>query len=89
MPVEDHEIHPATRHTDLRYTACQEKVRNPSYPKLVTVFPAEANPYQHWTLIADAGRTGCCYMDYETDAGCTGCKQPKNLEYIDKMKGLK
>jgi hypothetical protein len=89
MPVLDHETHPSTIHNDMRYTACQQKVRKPNYPKLVTVFPVDGNPYQHWALIPDTSSTGCRYMDYETDAGCNGCKQPKDMEYIEKMKGLK
>lgn len=88
MAVEDHPVHPSTSHNDMRYTACQNKARKGWYWKLVTFFDGTA-PYQEWREIEDTSSTGCRYMDYETDAGCQGCKQPKDMEYIDKMKGLK
>lgn len=88
MPVLEHETHPSTIHNDMRYTACQNKVRKGWYWKLVTFFDGTA-PYQEWREIEDTSSTGCRYMDFETDAGCGQCKVQMDLGYINKMKELK
>lgn len=88
MAVEDHPVHPSTIHNDMRYTACQEKMRKPGYWVLTRAY-SKAGWYDLTEeMVKDTSSTSCRYMDYATDTGCVGCEQPKDVEYIEKMRNI-
>ena len=93
MPVEDHAVHEKVRQKEgFRYETCQAKVRETHYYKQVTYFPSDLGspepPFEVWEHIEDTSSKVCRYMDYEHDSGCTGCPQPKDMEYINRMNEL-
>ena len=88
MPVEDHEIHPATQHgSDFRY-GCQTRIRKDGYWVLTRKYSSAGWYDLCEEFVDDDSSPGCRFMDYEGDAGCAGCPQPKDMEYIEKMRGL-
>lgn len=89
MPVENHEVHPSTQHTDLRYTACQNKRRMIGYFVPTRHFNPKGTIELRNTFVASATSDACRYTERENDPGCAGCKQPVDHEYLDRMKGLK
>jgi hypothetical protein len=92
MAVEDHPVHPSTIHNDMRYTACQQKVRKPGYYVIETKFPAWGEelrpPFQQTTWVPDTSSTGCRNVSFDTDPACKGCNQVRDMEYIEKMRNL-
>lgn len=90
MPVEDHAVHPSTKHgSEFRYTTCQNKQRQAGYWVLSRSYSAAGYYDLTEEFVKDTSSPGCRYMDYEGDQGCTGCPQPKDMEYIEKMRVLK
>lgn len=90
MPVEDHAVHEKTVQKEgFRYEACQGKKRKAGYWVLSRSY-SEAGHYDLCEeLVSDTASRGCRYMDYEHDSGCTGCPQPKDMQYIEKMRAIK
>lgn len=89
MPVEDHEIHPATQHgSEFRYGCNNDKSKPKAYAVLTRKY--YGNHYvMETTFVQQKTSRACRYMDYEGDQGCTDCRQPKDMEYINKMRVLK
>jgi hypothetical protein len=90
MPVENHEVHPSTIHHDMRYTACQQKVRRDFYEVPVRRYNGQGELVgMAISRVLDTSSTGCRNVSFETDPACQGCKFPKDMEYINRMKELK
>lgn len=88
MPVEDHSIHPSTQHgSEFRY-GCNSAIPRPAgYQVLTRKYNGQRYELTS-EFVKDNASPDCRYMDYEMDAGCTDCPRTKDMEYINKMKGL-
>lgn len=89
MPVEDHPTHEKVIQKEgFRYEACQGKTLMKSYFVLTRKYGGYGYAMQ-LECVEDTSSKACRYMDYEHDSGCTGCLQPRDMQYIEKMRGLK
>lgn len=88
-PVEDHPIHPSTRHgAEFRYTKCQNKKPKDGYYVLTRHYFEDGRYELRNEFIPDTMSKACRNLSYDSDPACQGCPQPKDLEYINKMKEL-
>jgi hypothetical protein len=72
----------------MRYTACQQKVRRPGYWVLTRAYSKAGYYDLVEEFVKDTSSTGCRHMGFDTDPACQGCEFPKDVSYIEKMKGL-
>lgn len=88
MPVEEHEVHPATQHGDeFRYGCNNAKPRPRGYFVLTRTYYGDAYDLNNeW--VENTMSKHCRNVDYDSHPGCRDCPQPKDLEYINKMKEL-
>lgn len=88
MPVEDHAVHPKTSHIS-PLAGCNSSKRMESGFMLLTrkYFP-DGSYILEKEWIPNAMSRGCRQIDYLTLPECRGCKQEKDLEYIERMRLL-
>lgn len=86
-PVEDHAVHEKVRHTDLRSTPCQTGKRKHGYSVLTRHYFDDGRYELRNEFVPDTMSPLCRQIDALPE--CVGCEKPKDLEYIEKMKGLK
>ena len=88
MPVLDHETHPSTIHNNMRYTKCQNKVRALWYGVMTRHYLNDGSYELRYEWILDTSSPGCRNVSFDTDPACQGCKQVRDMEYINRMKAL-
>lgn len=89
MPVEDHPIHPSTRHGEgFRYGCNNDNAKPAGYYVLTRYYFNDGRYELRNEYIGNTASTACRNMSYDTDPACRDCPQPKDLEYINRMKEL-
>lgn len=91
MPVEDHEVHEKVKiDNSFRYGCNSIKRTAGMYMAPDRRYKPDGTYYVIQIPIRHVLSTDCRnFYLWDTDGGCTDCTAPRDLEYAEKMKGLK
>ena len=91
MPVEDHEVHESVKiAADKPYGCHSRESFDLSYYAPDRVYRANGTFYVVQTPIIHKMSSLCRnFYLWDTDPRCAGCTSGKDIEYADKMRGLK
>jgi hypothetical protein len=64
-------------------------MRQPGYWVLTRAYSSVGSYDLIDEFVPDNSSTGCRNVSHDSDPACQGCKFPKDMEYINRMKELK